>query len=98
MKTFCTLHIRSAPIWIGFGLASALSWAAYYWPSALHSYTLILILLMIINVFLGCWIVYLEDLAPRAIVAVVVGLLVGQWWIVVWSIVFLIWWVRGFAP
>lgn len=98
MKTFCTLHIRSAPIWIGFGLTSALSWAAYYWMSALHAYTLILIFLIIINALLGCWIVYLENLAPRAIVAVVVGLLVGQWWIVVWSIVFLIWRLRGFAP
>lgn len=88
---------RVAQLWLSFWAASALSWIAYYWLPDAHSYTLMLIS-AIANVFLGLWIIFLENRALRIIIAVIVGLVVGQWWMIVWSIVFLIWHVRGFAP
>lgn len=89
---------RATLAWVGFALASALSWAAYYWLSATPSYSSILISLAMVNFLLGLWIIYLENRAPRAIIAVIVGLVVGQWWMILWSIVFLVWHTRGFAP
>lgn len=89
---------RAIPIWVGFALTSALSLASYYRLSALHSYLLISTSLSIVNLFLGCWVIYVEGRTPRVIIFVIAGLIIGQWWVIVWSVVFLIWHVRGFAP
>lgn len=89
---------RATPLWVSFALISVLSWAAYYWLPALHSYPLILAALAVINLLLGFWVIYMERFSRRSIIAVIFGIVIGQWWIIVWSIVFIIWRVKGFAP
>lgn len=89
---------RLTPVWAGFVLVSVLTWLTYFNLSMLHSYRLMLIFLAVINLFLGVWILFAERFALRAVVFVVIGLVVGQWWLILWSIVFLIWGVKDFAP
>lgn len=90
--------LRPIYIWIMFGLVSLLTWIAYLNLSMLHSYRLILVVLAIVNVLLGMWLLIKAHFARRTVVLVGLGLVVGQWWLILWSGVLIIWSIRGFAP
>jgi hypothetical protein len=90
--------IRPIHIWIMFGLVSLLTWIVYLTLTMLHSYRLILAVLSIVNFLLGVWLLIKGHFAWRTVVLVGLGLIVGQWWLILWSVVLSIWSINGFAP
>jgi hypothetical protein len=72
-------------------LASARLWM-------LASYELVLSALAIISAGLGLWILITNRFAWRSVILVVLGLIVGQWWLVESLTMMAFWSIRGFAP
>jgi len=91
-------RLRPIHIWMVFGLVSILTWIVYLNFSMLHSYRAILAVLAIVNFLLGVWLLINAHFAWRTVVLVGLGLVVGQWWLILWSVVLSIWSIRGFAP
>jgi hypothetical protein len=89
---------RHIILWAGFVLVALLTWIVYFELSMLHSYRSILLALTITNFIFGLWLLIANEFAWRTLILVVLGLVVGQWWLIIWAVVFLIWSIRGFAP
>jgi hypothetical protein len=81
-----------------FGLVSLLTWIVYLNLSMLHSYRSMLAVLAIVHLLLGVWLSAKAHFAWRTVVLVGLGLIVGQWWLVLWSAVLSLWSINGFAP
>ena len=86
------------PYWIGFVINAFASWAAYFWLTKMSGYVNTLIFLAALNALIGAWIVKSNRGQRGALVAVVVGLAIGQFWFLLWCLTFLIWKIGGFGP
>ena len=85
-------------LWISFGVVAALTWVAYFMFSAHSSYLFVLTLLAVINLAQTIWILIDSRFAWRTAILAVFAFVVAQWWLFLWSGVFVIWGHRGFAP
>jgi uncharacterized membrane protein YqgA involved in biofilm formation len=84
--------------WAPFALASVLSLVAYkaLWMSS--TYLQILTCLAIASVILGGYAVWRTRLRAWSVAAVLIGLIIGQWWLVESILTLSLWRWRGFAP
>ena len=89
---------RVIMLWVSFALVALLTWVVYLCFPSLHFYRFILLTLATINLLLGLWILIEAGFAWRRVFFVVLGLTLGQWWLIIWLLVFLVWCIRGFAP
>jgi hypothetical protein len=89
---------KSNIYWIIFSFSSLLTLLAYKEAWALSGYWALLSCLALVTVFVGFKLLQSTGWNPWSIVGVVVGLLIGQWWIVqmIAARLFFMW--RGFAP
>lgn len=85
-------------IWIGFVLVSLASLVAYKIAWSTSFYWLLLSSLAIIAVVLGLVALRLTGVRLWSIVAVVGGLVIGQWWFIQWLLIVVFGKLRGFAP
>lgn len=89
---------KQAVVWVAFWLSAVLTWIVY---SALWMkgwYYLALSALGIISLFLGIGILATKGRTRRSIILIVLGLVIGQWWLIEMLIAQAIWSIRGFAP
>jgi uncharacterized membrane protein YqgA involved in biofilm formation len=87
-------------IWVGFVLVSLASLVAYktVWPTSFHFHELVLNCLAVLAVLIGLVVLRQTGVKPWSLLAVVGGLLVGQWWLVKGLLVFVFAKWKGFAP
>jgi uncharacterized membrane protein YqgA involved in biofilm formation len=87
-------------IWVGFVLVSLASLVAYktVWPASFHFHELVLNCLAVLAVLIGLVVLRQTGVKPWSLLAVVGGLLVGQWWFVKGLLVFVFAKWKGFAP
>ena len=85
-------------IWIVFLLTSILTWVVSSELWMMSTYLLILTVLGILSFCLGLWLVVSSHFTWRSILLVVIGLMIGQWWLLEQLIVQIIWKLKGMAP
>jgi len=56
------------------------------------------IALAVISFILGLSILTIKEHRRRSMALVALGLIVGQWWLVTWAAVYVLWSINGFAP
>jgi len=85
-------------LWAAFWLFSFLTWLIDVslwmmdWRSTLR------FTFAIISFILAVGLLVNKERSRRSIALVVVGLVVGQWWLIQLVAVYIIWTIRGFAP
>jgi hypothetical protein len=84
--------------WVGFGLVSLASLVAYKTAWAASFYWLLLSCLAVVAVVMGLVVLRQTGVRPWPLVAVVGGLVVGQWWLIQWLLIVAFGKLRGFAP
>lgn len=85
-------------VWAIFWLLAILTQLASARLWMLTSYELMLSALAIFSAALGVWILITTRFAWRSVALVVLGLIVGQWWLVESLAMMAFWSLRGFAP
>lgn len=86
------------PYWICLVAVAIASWAAYFWLTRVPGYADILIAFAISHILLGAWMIKLTRCKWQPLLIIGVVVFIGQFWILFWSVTFLIWSVTGFAP
>lgn len=89
---------KQKAVWIVFWLASILTWVAYLELWMMTLYHVVLVIFGIISVCLGLWLVIANRFAWRSVLLVVVGLAIGQWWLIEQLTVQILWKLKGMAP
>jgi hypothetical protein len=84
--------------WSGFWASVAATWATYHFGWMLHTYFVWLSVAAVLSLALGLWVLWLVHFRRAAVVLVVLGLLVGQWWFWQLLLIMTFWRIRGFAP
>lgn len=84
--------------WALFACASVLTWVAYKTLWAAEWYLAWLSLLGVLNAGLAIGVLKQTGLKFLPMTGVIVGLLLGQWWLVQFVILQIFWRVGGFAP
>jgi hypothetical protein len=89
---------RQLALWAPFVLTSALTVYVDRWLWHIPHLLSILSFLAVLNLILA--IVVIVGMWPKRwpIVVVVVGLIIGQWWLVFFAWAFVTWSIHGFAP
>lgn len=85
-------------LWGAFWLSAILTWVIYSGGWMMASYHVALSVLAIISACLAFWILKTNPFAWSSVALIVLGLVVGQWWLVEWLIVKILWSIRGFVP
>lgn len=62
------------------------------------SYNVILSILGLVSCCFGIWLVVINRFAWRTILIVVIGLVMGQWWLIETIVTLSLWKFRGMAP
>ena len=81
-----------------FAAASFLTLLIYATGWHTNGYWLLLSALGILSGVLGMMLLVHTGLRWKPLVAVILGLIIGQWWIIEFAAVQMIWSSRGFAP
>jgi hypothetical protein len=89
---------KTLKIWAPFGLSTLLSVAGYKWGYAVPGWLAWLTCVAVISLFCGVWAVQHTGIRFWSIAVVVVGLAIGQWWLIEFVIVIVSGKIRGFAP
>jgi hypothetical protein len=89
------LHIA---LWASFAIVSLLTWIVYFRLSAKDFYLVLLFVLAAVNFCQALWILIANRFAWHIVGLVTLAFLIGQWWLFVWSAVFISWRIQGFAP
>lgn len=84
--------------WSLFAIGTAVTWVVYMFMTSLGQYYEILSLLGVSTLGSGIWILKEHGWARSAIVTVLLGLLLGQWWFLEYSLASVLWTIHGFAP
>jgi hypothetical protein len=84
--------------WGAFGASAVATLLTYHFGYALPGWFLWLILEAILSIALGIWVLRLARYRRVAVVLVVLGLLIGQWWLLMSLITLTLWKINGFAP
>ena len=84
--------------WVGFALVSLASLVAYKTAWSTSFYWVLLSGLAVIAVVMGLVVLRQTGVKPWPLVAVIGGLIVGQWWFIQWLLIVVFGKLRGFAP
>ena len=95
MKTLVPGKILS---WVIFAAGSTLTWIIYTFMTGFGQYYELLSILGVLTFGFGIWVLQANAWTRRAIIIVVIGLLLGQWWFLEFSGVNVLWTIHGFAP
>jgi prepilin signal peptidase PulO-like enzyme (type II secretory pathway) len=89
---------RALSVWLPFVAASTLTLLVYLtlWP--MKWYWVVLSALAFLCVFLAATILVRKGVTRASVLGIVIGLLIGQWWLVEYLVSQLLWRFRGFAP
>ena len=85
-------------LWVAFCLFSLLTLYVDLSAWMPESRSTLRLILGIISFILGLSILTIKEHRRRSIVLVALGLTVGQWWLVKWAAVYVVWSINGFAP
>lgn len=85
-------------LWIAFWLFSLLTLVVDLAPWMMEWRSTVRLVLGIISIVLGLSILTTIERTRRSVALVVIGLVVGQWWLIKILVVFAIWSIGGFAP
>jgi hypothetical protein len=89
---------KDIKIWAPFALATLLSIAGYKWGYALPGWFAWLTCLAVISLFCGVWAVQHTGIKFWSVAIVVIGLAIGQWWLIESAFAMAAWTINGFAP
>ncbi len=92
------MTMRKKILWAGYGVLSLLTWFAYFGLWMLAFYYVILSVLAVICASLAIWILREYRFSFLPLVLVVLVFIAGQWWLIEFLVVQLIWNIKGFAP
>lgn len=95
MKTLTSPKVLS---WSLFSAGTALTWFVYIFMTGLGQYYEVLSVLGVFTLGVGIWILKEHGWARSAIITVLFGLLLGQWWFLEYGLASVLWAIRGFAP
>ena len=84
--------------WICFIASNCLTSTFYLSMARLESYFAILISMSFIDVMTGLGVIWISEQRKRAVWTAGIGLVLGQWWLLLWLGTFSIWHFQGFAP
>ena len=89
-------------LWFGFWVTGLLTWIVYAcWPD-FFVYLLIYPVLAAVQVMLGLWLLKKARFARRKVILVVMGIIVGQLWVILCGVGLLCWYfdiyIGIFAP
>jgi hypothetical protein len=85
-------------LWAAFWLFSLLTLLVDLAPWMMEWRSTVRLTLGIISLVCGLSILVTTERTRRSVSLVIVGLIVGQWWLIKMLVVFTIWSVNGFAP
>lgn len=85
-------------LWTPFALASLCTFLAYKTLWAIELYWVVLALLGALSCCLAARVLLRTGWKPLPLVGVVIGLIVGQWWLIQTLILQALWRINGFAP
>ena len=85
-------------LWTAFWLFSLLTLVVDLAPWMMEWRSTVRLVLGIISIVLGLSILATIERTRRSVALVVIGLVVGQWWLIKTLFVFAIWSIGGFAP
>jgi hypothetical protein len=85
-------------MWVAFWLFAVLTWVVYSGLWMKGWYYLALSALGIISLFLAIGILATKGRTCRSIILIVLGLVIGQWWLIESLAMMALWGIRGFAP
>lgn len=84
--------------WVVFLLSAIVTWLVYLYAWTVGPYYLLLSVLGITSLCLGLWVLKQSRFVWHSTVLVVLGLIIGQWWLLEFLVVQVLWGNRGFAP
>jgi hypothetical protein len=85
-------------LWIAFSIASLLTFFVYRYLWTIKFYWILLVFLCTVSFLFAVVIIKYERLKKLPIVIIIIGLIIGQWWIFELVFVKLTWIIKGFAP
>ncbi|MBI5462404.1 MAG: hypothetical protein HY941_09485 [Gammaproteobacteria bacterium] len=85
-------------LWVAFWLFSLLTLYVDLSTWLTESRSTVRLSLAVISLALGMSILTIKEHRRRSIVLVTLGVIVGQWWLVKWAAVYVLWSINGFAP
>lgn len=85
-------------LWVAFWLTAVLTWVADSTLWMKEWYYIALSALGIVSLLIGVGIMAAKGRTRRSVILVVLGLVIGQWWLIEMLVVQTIWSIRGFAP
>jgi hypothetical protein len=85
-------------LWPVFLLFSLLTWLVYFGVWMAASYYVALSVLGLVSACLAFWILREHRFALRPAVLVILALVAGQWWLIEFLAVQILWSIKGFAP
>lgn len=85
-------------LWAPFAIASMITLLLYATAWAMPRYWIVLSFLAISSAIFAVRILARTGVRPWPVVWIVLGLIVGQWWIIELISMELLWRIRGFAP
>ena len=93
-----TLTLRKTLPGFIFAAGCVLTWSVYVFMTTLGHYYEILTILGALTLGVGIWVLNEFSWTRRAITAVLIGLLISQWWFLEYGLANVLWAIRGFAP
>ena len=85
-------------LWFGFWAAASLTWIIYIYSPDFFFYLVRRPILAGIQFVFGAWLLKINHFAWRIVIFVIAGIIIGQWWTILWGMAFLSWRINGFAP
>jgi uncharacterized membrane protein YqgA involved in biofilm formation len=89
---------RQISLWVPFVITSLLTVFVYTTLWAIRQYWVLLSLFGFLSAIFAVRILVHTGLRPWPIVWVVLGLVIGQWWLIEFGAAMLFWSIGGFAP
>jgi hypothetical protein len=88
----------TAVAWLSFWASVVAAWLTNHFAWMLQVWFLWLILTAALSVASGVWVLRLTHFRRAAVALVVLGLLIGQWWLLKLLLLVVFFKIRGFAP
>ena len=83
---------------LAFIVVAVLSQLSYFRIYSWEFHVPIVLTLFVVNFLQGLWILMISRFSKRMVLLVTVIFFAGQWWFFMWSVIFLLWKINGFAP
>ena len=85
-------------LWFVFIMTAVLTRFLYFQSYPINIRAPALLIMAAINFAQGVWILVLSQFDWKKVLIVTCIFLMGQWWFFLWSAIFIVWGIRGFAP